>query len=69
MAAAEEAVRLVEAEIAVTRRRLRALEKRWLPWLRDALAALEESLEQSEQEDGIRLRRAVAAQPDRRSLP
>lgn len=69
VAAAEDAVRRVEAEIAVTRRRLRALEKRWLPWLRDELAALEELLEQTEQEDGMRLRRAVAAQPDRRSLP
>lgn len=63
-AAAEEAVRRVEAEIAVTRRRLRALEKRWLPWLQVALAQLELSLEQAEQEDGMRLRRA-AAQPDR----
>lgn len=65
-AAAEEAVRRVEAEIAVTRRRLRALEKRWLPWLQEALAELELSLEQAEQEDGIRLRRAAAAQPHRR---
>ncbi len=64
VAAAEEAVRRVEAEIAVTRRRLRALEKRWLPWLQGALAQLELSLEQAEQEDGMRLRRA-AAQPDR----
>ena len=68
-AAAEEAVRRVDAEIAVTRRRMRALEKRWLPWLHGALAALELSLEQAEQEDGMRLRRAVTAQPDRRSLP
>ena len=59
MAAAEEAVRLVEAEVAVTRRRLRALDKRWLPWLRDRLAALELTLDQTEQEDGIRLRRAM----------
>ncbi len=56
-AAADEAVRRLEAEIAVTRRRMRALDKRWLPWLRDALAALELSLEQAEQEDSVRLRR------------
>jgi V/A-type H+-transporting ATPase subunit D len=68
-AAAEEAVRRVEAEIAVTRRRLRALEKRWLPRLQEALTQLELSLDQAEQEDGMRLRRATAAHPDRTSLP
>jgi V/A-type H+-transporting ATPase subunit D len=68
-AAADEAVRRVEAEIALTRRRLRALEKRWLPLLEDALAQLELSLEQAEQEDGMRLRRATATPPDRRTAP
>lgn len=68
-AAAEEAVRRVEAESAVTRRRLRALEKRWLPWLHESLAALELALEQGEQEDSVRLRRTAAAQPDRRFSP
>jgi V/A-type H+-transporting ATPase subunit D len=68
-AAADEAVRRVEAEIALTRRRLRALEKRWLPLLQDALAQLELSLEQAEQEDGMRLRRATATRPDRRTEP
>jgi V/A-type H+-transporting ATPase subunit D len=58
-AAADEAVRRLEAEIAVTRRRMRALDKRWLPWLRDALATLELSLEQAEQEDNTRLRRTL----------
>ncbi len=66
-AAAQEAVRRIDVEILATRRRLRALDKRWLPWLHDALATLELALEQSEQEDGIRLRRAVAAPTDRRS--
>jgi V/A-type H+-transporting ATPase subunit D len=65
-AAADEAVRRLEAEIAVTRRRARALDKRWLPWLRDALAALELTLEQGEQEDGMRLRRAVANSSEQR---
>jgi len=66
-AAAEEAVRRVEAESAVTSRRLRALEKRWLPALADALTALELSLEQSEQEDSMRLRRTAVGPSDRRS--
>lgn len=68
-AAADEAVRLVDAEIAVTRRRLRALEKRWLPWLQDALAQLDLSLDEAEQEEGARLRRALQAEPDRRAVP
>jgi V/A-type H+-transporting ATPase subunit D len=66
-AAAREAVIRVESEIAVTRRRMRALDKRWLPWLRDALARLELTLEQTEQEDGARLRRALANPADGRS--
>jgi V/A-type H+-transporting ATPase subunit D len=68
-AAADEAVRRMEGEIALTRRRLRALEKRWLPWLRATLDHLELSLEQGEQEDAVRLRRAVDPPPDRRSPP
>jgi V/A-type H+-transporting ATPase subunit D len=59
-AAASEALHRVDGEIAVTRRRLRAIEKRWLPWLHESLRALELSLEQAEQEDGVRLRRAVS---------
>jgi len=61
--AAEEAVRLLELEVALTKRRLRALEKRWVPWLQAALRERELVLEQSEQEDGIRTRRALAAAP------
>ncbi len=60
-AAADEAVRRIEAEIDVTRRRLHALDRRWLPWLDAELARLELALEQAEHEDGIRLRRATAA--------
>ena len=58
-AAAEEAVRRVDEEIAVTRRRMRALDKHWLPWLRAQISTLELSLEQTEHEDGMRLRRSV----------
>lgn len=62
-AAADEAVRRLDAEIALTRRRMRALDKRWLPWLRDTLATLELSLEQTEQEDSMRLRRSIRPSP------
>lgn len=68
-AAAEDAVRRLDAEIAVTRRRLRALDKRWLPRLRAELVRLELTLEQSEQEDALRLRRAGAPTPDRTVQP
>jgi V/A-type H+/Na+-transporting ATPase subunit D len=68
-AAASEALHRVDGEIAVTRRRLRAIEKRWLPWLHESLRALELSLEQAEQEDGVRLRRAVASGPSSEGAP
>ena len=59
------------ASLAGTRRRLHALDKRWLPWLSAALADLELGLEQAEHEDGIRLRRALAGAPTggTRSVP
>lgn len=66
-AAADEAVRRVQAEIDLTRRRVRALDERWLPFLEGALAERELALEQAEQEDGARLRRATA--PPRRRRP
>ena len=68
-AAAEEAVRRLDAEIAVTRRRLRALDKRWLPRLRAELVSLELTLEQTEQEDAQRLRRAAAPTGERTARP
>lgn len=68
-AAAEEALRRLDAEIAVTRRRLRALDKRWIPRLRDELARLELALEQAEQEDTLRLRRAAQPREGRRPMP
>jgi V/A-type H+-transporting ATPase subunit D len=69
LAAAEEAVRRMDAEIAVTRRRLRALEKRWLPRLEESLAALELTLEQAELEEGMRLRQAAGVGSGRRWVP
>jgi V/A-type H+-transporting ATPase subunit D len=68
-AAAEDAVRRVEGEIAVTRRRVRALERRWLPTLHHELVRLELALEQGETEDGLRLRRAATAPRPGRFLP
>ncbi len=62
-------MRRIEAEIAVTRRRLRALDRRWLPRLHDELRRLELTLEQSEQEDGLRLRRAATTASRGRTLP
>ena len=56
VAVTEEAIRRLEAEISLTRRRLRALDQRWLPRLGDALHDLELTLEQAEQEEGIRVR-------------
>jgi V/A-type H+-transporting ATPase subunit D len=62
-AAAEEAQRRLEHEIALTRRRLQALQKRWLPWLVEELRTRELLLEQAEQEDAVRARRARALPP------
>lgn len=60
-AAAEEAVRRLEEEMVQTRRRLRAVSKRWLPWLEAALQDRELVLQQAEQDDGVRTRRALGA--------
>lgn len=60
LAVADEATRRIEDEIALTRRRVRALERRWMPALRSSLADVEQSLELDEQEDGARLRRALS---------
>jgi V/A-type H+-transporting ATPase subunit D len=68
-AAAAEAVRRLDAEVLLTRRRLRALDKRWLPWLEQSLHTLELSLAQAEQDDGVRLRKAAAGTSDGRSAP
>jgi V/A-type H+-transporting ATPase subunit D len=64
VAAAEEAARRIEVEMALTRRRVRALERHWLPALRAALASVDQLLEFDEQEDGGRLRRALAKVTD-----
>jgi V/A-type H+-transporting ATPase subunit D len=69
-ASALAALQAVRAEVRGTRRRLRALERRWTPRLTQAQRSLADSLEESEREDGVRLRWAagrLASQPERRT--
>jgi V/A-type H+-transporting ATPase subunit D len=58
-AAALAALRAVEAELSVTRRRLRGVSHRWHPRLESAHAALLLSLEESERAEGVGLRWAL----------
>jgi V/A-type H+-transporting ATPase subunit D len=60
-AAALAAQRAVEAELAATRQRLRAVSDRWIPRLETAMAGLAVELEESERADGIGLRWALRA--------
>ena len=60
VAAAAEAARAVAAEVAVTRRRLRALDRRALPRLEAELARLELDLEERDHDEHT-ARRAVTA--------
>jgi vacuolar-type H+-ATPase subunit D/Vma8 len=69
-AAALAAVNAVHTEVRDTRRRLRALERRWTPRLTEARRRLADSLEESEREDGVRLRWAagrLTSQPEGRT--
>lgn len=61
-AAALAAERVVAAEVASTRGRLRAIEDRWVPELEAALHRLEMALEELESADGVRLRWAAGRQ-------
>jgi V/A-type H+-transporting ATPase subunit D len=58
-AVVEAALRVLEAEERATRRRLRALEDRWIPRLERALADVQLTLQEEEHADGIRLRWAA----------
>lgn len=69
LAAAEEALRRLDREIALTRRRLRALDQRWTPRLSEALRELELVLEQGEQEDATRRRSLHSSQGPGRGAP
>ena len=63
-AASEAAVRVLEAEEAATRRRLRAIEDRWMPRLQEALGQIQLGLEEQEHAEGVQLRWAAAQQED-----
>ncbi|MGC9669785.1 V-type ATP synthase subunit D [Planosporangium sp. 12N6] len=58
-AAATESCRVIDAEVAETRRRVRALGDRWIPRLTEALAALDQRLEETERAEQIRMRWAA----------
>lgn len=60
-AAAAAALRVIEAETAATRYRLRAIRERWIPRLESALAEVTLAIEEQEQADAARLRRASAS--------
>jgi V/A-type H+-transporting ATPase subunit D len=55
-AAAAEAQRRIDAEVTATRRRLRAVEGRWIPRLTGALHEVEAGLAETELAEGNRLR-------------
>lgn len=59
-AVARNAVQIVAAEKAVTQRRLRAIEDRWIPRLERALGRVDVELEEFERSDGVRLRWAAS---------
>ena len=58
--AANAACQVVEAELNQTRRRLRAITKRWLPRLQSSLSRLRQELDETEREENFRRRRAGA---------
>ncbi|TCN29611.1 vacuolar-type H+-ATPase subunit D/Vma8 [Kribbella orskensis] len=60
LAAAQRAVALVVAELALTRQQQRALETRWIPRLERRLAEVEQRLDETEREENLRLRWAAA---------
>jgi vacuolar-type H+-ATPase subunit D/Vma8 len=67
LAAAQRAVSLVAAELALTRQQQRALEQRWIPRLDRRLAEVIQRLDETEREENVRLRWAAdkASREDR----
>jgi V/A-type H+/Na+-transporting ATPase subunit D len=59
VAAAEAALRRIDAALHATRLRRNAIQRNWIPAHEQALRALELTLEELEREDGARLRRVV----------
>jgi V/A-type H+-transporting ATPase subunit D len=68
-AAVEAAVRIVEEQERATRRRLRAVERRWLPRLEEQLARVQLALDEDEHADGIRLRWSAGRQTTQEAGP
>ncbi|MCU0265926.1 MAG: hypothetical protein MUC45_07385, partial [Actinomycetia bacterium] len=68
-AVARNAQQIVAAEKAVTQRRLRAIEDRWIPRLERALERVEVELEEFERADGVRLRRAASRREQPEAVP
>ena len=60
VAAAEGALRRVDAELRATALRRNAIERRWIPAHEAALAALDLELEEAEREEGVRVRWATS---------
>lgn len=58
-AIALEALRVVQREIETTRQRVRALDRRWIPQLRQRIAELNLALEEQERAEALVRRRAV----------
>ncbi len=56
LAVAEGALRRIDAELATTALRRNAIERRWIPAHEAAVVALDISLEESDREDGVRVR-------------
>ena len=61
-AAATTAEQILAAQVDTTRQRVRALRRRWLPQLTDALRRREIELEEQERQERIAARRAAAGQ-------
>jgi V/A-type H+-transporting ATPase subunit D len=59
VAAAEAALRRIDAALRATRLRRNAIQRNWIPAHEDALRELELTLEELEREDGARLRRVT----------
>ena len=57
--AAQRAADLVAGELDVTTRRLRAIERRWIPRLEDALRDVERRLDERERDNAVRARWAL----------
>lgn len=62
-AVADTALRVVRAEEASTRRRLRAVTERWIPLLEGALTDLELGLEERDRTEAVSLRWAAGVRP------